>query len=46
MFLRQSEYARAELETGGVLREISDGEATNGEATEQKLIGRRDAIKY
>jgi hypothetical protein len=47
MFLRQSERClRAELETGGVLREISDGEATNGEATEQKLIEatRRDKI--
>ena len=29
------EMLAAELETGGVLREISDGEATNGEATEQ-----------
>jgi len=47
MFLRQSERClRAELETSGVLREISDGEATNGEATEQKLVEatRRDKI--
>ena len=47
MFLRQSERClRAELEISGVLREISDGEATNGEATEQKLVEatRRDKI--